>query len=273
MRRKFHVFLLSVTLSAGILTTQLNSTVVDARNKTFYQQVSMDTYQKAITKGFLGRAYGVGGGRYICNTYVEKALENVANDDLKKEGIAFKDVKITKGKKGTPTSYDWKSYRVRFTYTDSVYDKKDKSYHWNTESTVTILNKKNRGTKKNKLELGDVLTYGGSNSHVALYFGKYDSKKEVMKRLVELGVYKPSELKKKRDRYVNKKGRPIIREYEGGGTHWRIHATYKGLLIDNAIVSKRSNGTSSFGRWTKAIPTGFTVCNEFSNKLIKSNTP
>lgn len=262
MRRKFHVFLLSVTLSAGILTTQLNSTVVDAGTKTFQQDISQDAYQKAITKGFLGHGYGVGGGRYVCNTYVEKALENVANDDLKKEDQAFKDVKITKGKKGTPTSYDWKSYKVRFTYTNSIYDEEDKSYHWNTESTVTNLNKKNKGTKRSKLELGDVLTYGGGNNHIALYFGEYDSKKDVMKRLVELGVYKPSELKKKKDRYVNKKGRPIIREYKGGGTHWRVHATYKGLLIDNAIISKRSNGTSSFGKWTKAIPTGFTVYKE-----------
>ena len=56
-----------------------------------------------------------------------------------------------------------------------------------------------------------------------------------------------------------KKGKPIIRKYNGCGTKWRIHATSKGLLIDNAIVSKHSNGTSSFGKWTKTIASGFTV--------------
>lgn len=262
MKRRKHVFLLTFALTAGIFALPISSTSVEAQTKTFQQQVSEDSYQKAITKGFLGRSYGVGGGRYVCNTYVEKALESVSNNDLSKESIAFKNIKISKGKKGVPTSYDWKDYNVRITYTESVYNEANNSYQWNTKSTVTSLNKKNKGTSLKNLELGDVLTYGKSGGHVALYFGAYADKEDVMDRLVELGVYKASDLKKRSDRYVNKKGKPIIREYAGCSGYWRVHATSHGLLIDNAIVSKRSNGTSSFGKWTKAIPSGFTVQDE-----------
>lgn len=272
MKRKTQVFIISTAIIMSVFTCQIFSTSVDAKTKTFSQQVSRDSYQKAITKGFLGRAYGVGGGRYICNTYVEKALENISNDNLKKEDAAFKNVQITnsrkikKGKPQPPTSYDWRNYRVCFTYTDSVYDEKKDTYHWNTKSTVTSLSKKNKGTSLRKLSLGDVLTYGTHGGHVALYFGEYDSKKDVMDRLTELGVCKQSQVRKKSDRYVNKKGRTIVREYPNAGNHWRIHATNKGLMIDNAIVSKRSNGTSSFGRWTKAIPSGFEVYDEIVKK-------
>ncbi len=262
--KKYHI-LLTFLLSGGILTGQLFSTPVDASARVFQQEVSQDEYQKAITKGFLGRRYGVGGNRYICNTYVESALENLSAT-LDASDAAFKNVHITNGQKNkkkkkkkisTPTSYDWTSFRIRFTYTKSVYDEETDSYSWDNKTTTTSIRRKNKGTKRKNLEMGDVLTYGSRGGHVALYFGKYETKKDVMKRLVELGVYKPSELRKRKDRYVNKKGRPIIREYQGGGCHWRIHATNKGLLIDNAIISKRSNGTSSFGKWHKTIPSGY----------------
>lgn len=266
MKRKIHVFLLTFALTAGIFTTQISSTTVESSTKTFSLQISQDSYQKAITKSFLGKAYGVGSGKYVCNTYVEKALENVSNNNLKKEESAFKNIKITKGKKGIPTSYDWNDYKVRITYTESVYDEEKNTYYWNSENTVTSLNKKNKGTSLSKLELGDVLTYGTQGGHVALYFGEYASKKEVLERLIELGVYKASDLTKKKDRYVNKKGRPVIREYPGCGDHWRVHATSHGLLIDNAIVSKSSNGTSSFGKWSKAIPSGFKVRDDLIEK-------
>lgn len=272
MKGKTQVFILTIITTASIFTSQFSSTVVDAKTGTFSQKVSQDSYQKSITKGFLGRAYGVGGGRYICNTYVEKALENISNKNLKNADSAFKNVQITnsrkkkKGKPQPPTSYDWRSYRVCITYTDSVYDEKKETYHWNKKSTVTTLCKKNKGTSLNKLALGDVLTYGSHGGHVALYFGEYDGKKEVMERLTELGVCNRSRLRKRKDRYVNTKGRTIIREYPNAGNHWRVHATNKGLMIDNAIVSKRSNGTSSFGKWTKAIPSGYEVFDEIIKK-------
>lgn len=273
MNRKNQVIITALALSVSIFTTQIFSTEVDAKTKTFSQQVSQDSYQKALVKGFLGRSYGVGGGKYICNTYVEKALGNISNDNLKDKESAFKDVKITntkktkKEKEQPPTSYDWKDYKVRITYTDSVYDSAKQKYCWNKKSTTTLLNKKNKGTSLNRLELGDVLTYGTNGGHVALYFGRYSSKEEVIERLVELGIYKTSDLKKKSDRYVNKKGKTIVREYPNAGQHWRVHATYKGLMIDNAIVSKSSNGTSSFGKWTKSIPSGFKV---YSGQLSAS---
>lgn len=261
MRNKKYRILTVFLLSSGILTSQFFSTAVDVSAKTFQQNVSQDAYQKAITKGFLGRRYGVGGNRYLCNTYVESALENLSVK-LNAEDAAFKNVRITKGKKATPTSHDWTSFRIRFTYTKSVYDQETDSYFWDDKKTTTTLRHKNKGTKLRNLEMGDVLTYGSGGGHVALYFGKYKTKRAVMKRLVELGVYKASDLRKRKDRYVNRKGHPIIREYRGGGCHWRIHATNKGLLIDNAIVSKRSNGTSSFGRWHKTIPSGYRCAEE-----------
>lgn len=266
MNRKNRVFMVTLTMTVNLFAFQCFSTTVDAKNKIFSQQISQDSYQKAITKGFLGRAYGVGGGRYICNTFVEKALENVSNDNLEDKETAFKNINISnntkkKKKKEAPTSYDWKDYNVCITYTDSVYDSEKNTYHWATKATVASLNKKNKGTSLKKLELGDVLTYGKNGGHVALYFGNYATKEDVFARLVELGVYKTSDLKKKKDRYVNKKGKTIIREYPYASQHWRIHATNKGLMIDNAIVSKHSNGTSSFGKWTKSIPSGFKVYN------------
>ena len=258
MRNKALKLLFIFSITTCFCASSIFSTAVDAKTQDTSLLVTEDAYQKAITKGFLGRGYGVGGGRYLCNTYVESALENVSNDNLNNKESAFKDIQISKGKKGTATSYDWKNASVRLTYTDSVYNEEEGTYQWNDESTVSLLNK-NKGTKVKDLALGDVLTYGRNGGHVALYFGEYQDKEEVYERLIELGIYKKSDLKKCGDRYSNKKGRPIIREYIDGGSHWRIHATNKGLLIDNAIQSKRSNGTSSFGKWTKAIPSGINV--------------
>ncbi len=263
MKRKALKSLFIYSITTILSLSSVFSTEVDAKSQNTTLLVTEDAYQKAITKGFLGRGYGVGGGRYLCNTYVESALENISNDNLKKEENAFKDIQISKGKKGTATSYDWKNAKVRLTYTESIYNEEDDTYQWNEKSTVSLLNQ-NKGTKLNNLALGDVLTYGTSGGHVALYFGEYEDKEEVYERLIELGIYDKSDLKKSRDRYSNRKGRPIIREYEGSGTHWRIHATNKGLLIDNAIQSKSSNGTSSFGKWTKAIPSGITVYTELT---------
>ncbi len=262
MRKKLSKNLLIYSITTILSVSFVFSTAVDANSLSTHLLVSEDAYQKAITKGFLGRGYGVSGGRYLCNTYVESALENISNDNLNKEENAFKNIQISKGKKGTATSYDWKNAKVRLSYTESIYNKKEDSYQWNKKTTVSFLTK-NKGAVKSELALGDVLTYGINGGHVALYFGEYADKEEVYERLVELGIYKKNELKKSADRYSNKKGRPIIREYIGGGTHWRIHATNKGLLIDNAIQSKSSNGTSSFGKWTKVIPSGITVYNEF----------
>lgn len=261
MKRLFYKLLATTLIITSLSCSQNRSTSVDASSKTFHQEISQDVYQKAITKGFLGRSYGVGNGRYVCNTYVGTALENVSTT-LEQKDTAFKNVKITKGKKGLPTSLDWKEYNVKISYTESIYDEDSNTYFWNTEDTVTRINKKNKGTSLTSLELGDVLTYGVHGGHVALYFGKYDNMKEVKDRLIELGVFKDSDLKKRGDRYVNKKGKTVLREYTGSGSYWRVHATNSGLLIDNAIRSKRSNGTSSFGKWTKAIPSGYSVAGD-----------
>lgn len=251
-------------LSIGIIASQICSTSVDAASTTFQQQISMDRYQRSIAKGFLGKSYGVGGNRYVCNTYVEKALESLETVSAKENSVAgikniSKNIRIHKGKRNIPTSYDWSAYRVKISYTSGTLNEKTNTYEWDTTKTTTTIKRHNKGTSLKNLSLGDVLTYGQIGGHVALYFGEFNNMSEVASRLVELGVYKKGELKKHSDRYVNKKGKPIIRKYNGCGTKWRIHATSKGLLIDNAIVSKRSNGTSSFGKWKKTIASGFTV--------------
>jgi hypothetical protein len=263
MKRHYQRILLAFSLSAGIFVSQFSSTAVDASSRTFSQQVDQDDYQTTISKGFLGKAYGVGKNRYVCNTYVEKALESLQTTTPKTSSdTGFKDVTIRKGKKGVPTSYDWSAYKVKITYTEGTLDETTGTYLWNSTATTTTIKRHNKGTSLSNLALGDVLTYGKSGGHVALYFGEFEDMSDVVDRLVELGVYDSSDLKKQHDRYVNKSGRPIVRQYEGCGTKWRIHATNKGLLIDNAIVSKSSNGTSSFGKWSKTIESGFTVYNE-----------
>jgi hypothetical protein len=263
MKQKHQRFLLAFSLSVGIFASQFSSTAVDASSGVFSQKIAQDDYQKTISKGFLGKSYGTGKNQYVCNTYVEKALESLQTTTPKNSSdTGFKDINIRKGKKGIPTSYDWSSYRVKITYTAGVLDETTQTYQWNSSSTTTTIKRHNKGTSLSCLALGDVLTYGKSGGHVALYFGEFENMSDVVDRLVELGVYKSSDLKKQRDRYVNKSGKPIVRQYEGCGTQWRIHATSKGLLIDNAIVSKSSNGTSSFGKWSKTVESGFTVYNE-----------
>lgn len=251
-------------LSIGIITSQICSTSVDASNSTFQQQISIDRYQRSIAKGFLGKSYGLGRNQYVCNTYVEKALESLETVSAKENSIAgikniSKKIRVHKGKKNIPTSYDWSAYRVKISYTSGTLNEETNTYKWDNTKTTTTIKRHNKGTSLKNLSLGDVLTYGQSGGHVALYFGEFKNMSEVASRLAELGVYKKGELKKHSDRYVNKKGKPIIRKYNGCGTKWRIHATSKGLLIDNAIVSKHSNGTSSFGKWKKTIASGFTV--------------
>ena len=272
MKHKLARTFVTLALSVGIFASQLCSTSVDAANTTFKQQISLDRYQRSISKGFLGKSYGIGRNRYVCNTYVEKALESLETVSSKESSIAgiktiSKNIRVHKGKKSVPTSYDWSAYRVKISYTSGTLNEETNTYDWKTSKATTTIKRHNKGTSLKKLELGDVLTYGRGGGHVALYFGEFSNMTQVANRLVELGVYKKGELKKHRDSYTNKKGKPIIRNYNGCGTKWRIHATSKGLLIDNAIVSKRSNGTSSFGKWSKTIASGFTIYNDSkSNK-------
>lgn len=264
MKRNLSKTVVTFALSIGIIASQLSSTAVDASRVTFQQKTSIDHYQRSISKGFLGKSYGHGKNQYVCNTYVEKALESVETISPKESSIAgikkvSKNIRVHKGAKYAPTSYDWSAYRVKISYTSGVLDTDSKTYQWNTKKTTTTIKRHNKGTSLKQLALGDVLTYGRTGGHVALYFGEFNNMSDVASRLVELGVYKKGELKKHGNSYVNKKGKPIIRKYIGCGTKWRIHATCSGLLIDNAIVSKRSNGTSSFGKWKKTIASGFSV--------------
>ena len=249
MRRNKRHVLTAIALTLGIVTSQfgISSPAAQAASKTYFAQtVTEEAYQKAITKGFLGKAYGVGGGRYVSNTYVGAALAKVPS--YNRQTTTIKNLKVKNRGKYVPTSYDWTRANVRYTYHDKQLHK---------TKTVSI-KKKNKGTSLRSLEMGDVLTYGSGGGHVALYFGEFKNARAVINRLVSLGVYKSSQIHKSGHRYRDNHGRVILHDYHTG-THWRVHATNSGLLIDNAVVSRHSNGTSSFGRWSKTIPSGFTT--------------
>ena len=111
MKHKLARTFVTLALSVGIFASQLCSTSVDAANTTFKQQISLDRYQRSISKGFLGKSYGIGRNRYVCNTYVEKALESLETVSSKESSIAgiktiSKNIRVHKGMKSVPTSYD-----------------------------------------------------------------------------------------------------------------------------------------------------------------------
>lgn len=106
------------------------------------------------------------------------------------------------------------------------------------------------------MELGDVIVYGkgSASTHIAIYFGEFESAEAVRDYLIKMGIYKKNDLKKNFDGKYTYKGKTIIRAYTDSD-QWRIHSTYKGILIDNDIKGK-SAYTSSFGSWKWTFPSG-----------------
>lgn len=232
----------NATVSAEAATngTEKNLAVVQENN-----------YRKTLCKGFLGKSYGsvVDGIRCDCSGYTRAALNRMESKG--KNGTALKDVQV-----GATSSSAWVG-GSSITYTTGVAE--DGEISWAKQTKLAIGKKSSGASKLSDLELGDVVVYGrgSSTTHVAVYFGKFASMDEVKDYLEELGLYDRGTLKKVSGGKYQLNGRTVIRQY-GSSSYWRIHATSRGILIDNDIAGT-SPYTSSFGSWKWTFSSGINV--------------
>lgn len=232
----------NATVSAEAATngTEKNLAVVQENN-----------YRKTLCKGFLGKSYGsvVDGIRCDCSGYTRAALNRMESKG--KNGTALKDVQV-----GATSSSAWVG-GSSITYTTGVAE--DGEISWAKQTKQSIGKKTTGASKLSDLELGDVVVYGrgSSTTHVAVYFGKFASMDEVKDYLEDLGLYDRGTLKKVSGGKYQLNGRTVIRQY-GSSSYWRIHATSRGILIDNDIAGT-SPYTSSFGNWKWTFSSGINV--------------
>ncbi len=213
--------------------------------------VQEDNYRKTLCKGFLGKSYGsvVDGIRCDCSGYTRAALNRMESKG--KNGTALKDVEVA-----ATSSSAWVS-GSSITYTTGVAE--DGEITWAKQTKQSIGKKTTGASKVSDLKLGDVVVYGrgSSTTHVAVYFGKFSSMDEVKDYLEDLGLYNQGTLKKVSGDKYQLNGRTVIRQY-GSSSYWRIHATSRGILIDNDIAGT-SPYTSSFGSWKWTFSSGIHV--------------
>lgn len=230
----------AVSAEAATNNTEKNLAVVQENN-----------YRKTLCKGFLGKSYGsvVDGIRCDCSGYTRAALNRMESKG--KNGTALKDVQV-----GAASSSAWVG-GSSITYTTGVAE--DGEISWAKQTKRAIGKKSSRASKLSDLELGDVVVYGrgSATSHVAVYFGKFASMDEVKEYLEELGLYDQGDLRKAGGNKYLANGRTVIRQY-GSSSYWRIHATSRGILIDNDIAGT-SPYTSSFGNWKWTFSSGINV--------------
>lgn len=230
----------AVSAEAATNGTEKNLAVVQENN-----------YRKTLCKGFLGKSYGsvVDGIRCDCSGYTRAALNRMESKG--KNGTALKDVQV-----GATSSSAWVG-GSSITYTTGVAE--DGEISWAKQTKQSIGKKTTGASKLSDLELGDVVVYGrgSSTTHVAVYFGKFASMDEVKDYLEDLGLYDRGTLKKVSGGKYQLNGRTVIRQY-GSSSYWRIHATSRGILIDNDIAGT-SPYTSSFGNWKWTFSSGINV--------------
>lgn len=230
----------AVSAEAATNGTEKNLAVVQENN-----------YRKTLCKGFLGKSYGsvVDGIRCDCSGYTRAALNRMESKG--KNGTALKDVQV-----GATSSSAWVG-GSSITYTTGVAE--DGEISWAKQTKQSIGKKTTGASKLSDLELGDVVVYGrgSSTTHVAVYFGKFSSMDEVKDYLEDLGLYDRGTLKKVSGGKYQLNGRTVIRQY-GSSSYWRIHATSRGILIDNDIAGT-SPYTSSFGSWKWTFSSGINV--------------
>lgn len=230
----------AVSAEAATNGTEKNLAVVQENN-----------YRKTLCKGFLGKSYGsvVDGIRCDCSGYTRAALNRMESKG--KNGTALKDVQV-----GATSSSAWVG-GSSITYTTGVAE--DGEISWAKQTKQSIGKKTTGASKLSDLELGDVVVYGrgSSTTHVAVYFGKFSSMDEVKGYLEDLGLYDRGTLKKVSGGKYQLNGRTVIRQY-GSSSYWRIHATSRGILIDNDIAGT-SPYTSSFGSWKWTFSSGIRV--------------
>lgn len=230
----------AVSAEAATNGTEKNLAVVQENN-----------YRKTLCKGFLGKSYGsvVDGIRCDCSGYTRAALNRMESKG--KNGTVLKDVQV-----GATSSSVWVG-GSSITYTTGVAE--DGEITWAKQTKQSIGKKTTGASKLSDLELGDVVVYGrgSSTTHVAVYFGKFSSMDEVKDYLEDLGLYDRGTLKKVSGGKYQLNGRTVIRQY-GSSSYWRIHATSRGILIDNDIAGT-SPYTSSFGNWKWTFSSGINV--------------
>lgn len=230
----------AVSAEAATNGTEKNLAVVQENN-----------YRKTLCKGFLGKSYGsvVDGIRCDCSGYTRAALNRMESKG--KNGTALKDVQVE-----ATSSSAWVG-GSSITYTTGVAE--DGEITWAKQTKQSIGKKTTGASKLSDLELGDVVVYGrgSSTTHVAVYFGKFSSMDEVKDYLEDLGLYDRGTLKKVSGGKYQLNGRTVIRQY-GSSSYWRIHATSRGILIDNDIAGT-SPYTSSFGNWKWTFSSGINV--------------
>ena len=230
----------TVSAQAATNSTEKNAAVVQE-----------DNYRKTLCKGFLGKSYGsvVDGIRCDCSGYTRAALNRMESKG--KNGTALKDVEV-----GATSSRAWVS-GSSISYTTGIAE--DGEITWAKQTKQSIGKKTTGASKLSDLELGDVVVYGrgSSTTHVAVYFGKFASMDEVKDYLEEIGIYDQGDLRKVSGNKYQLNGRTVIRQY-GSSPYWRIHATSRGILIDNDIAGT-SPYTSSFGNWKWTFSSGINV--------------
>lgn len=213
--------------------------------------IQEDNYRKTLCKGFLGKSYGavVDGIRCDCSGYTKAALERM---NSKNNLGSFKDYYV----KARCTASWVSGSSISYTSGQII----DGSMKWNKKKTTAKVGKNNKNASKaSSLELGDVLVYGkgSSSTHIAIYFGEFDSAKEVRDYLVDIGVYSKNDLKKVSNTKYTYKGRTVICQYSDSN-YWRIHSTNSGILIDNDVKNKCPY-TASFGNWKWTFDSGITT--------------
>lgn len=244
-------------LVAGVLLTAvvLGSTAAPAQAAVDHKEAAIipaDTYRKTLCQGFLGKSYGsvIDGIRCDCSGYTRAALNRLKNNGNR--GDALKNVVVS-----AKCTRDWvNGSSISFTTGTAVESDDGDSVLWDNRTQLSIGRKGTGASGLDDLELGDVVVYGKGNasSHIAVYFGEFSSIDEVKDYLEDIGLYSAGSLKKSGGNKYVYNGRTIIRRY-GSSTHWRVHSTCSGIMIDNDIAGT-SGYTSSFGKWQWTFDTG-----------------
>ena len=253
MKKHFNTILLKQIISflfISILLFHTFSTIISAKCSEMSQMnyIQEDNYRKTLCKNFLGKPYGavVDGIHCDCSGYTKAALERM---NSKNNLGSFKNYNI----KARSTAAWVSGSSISYTSGQII----DGSIQWNKKKTTAKVGKNNKNTSQAaSLELGDVLVYGkgSSSTHIAIYFGEFDSAKEVRDYLIDIGIYSKNDIKKASNTKYTYKGRTIIRQYSDSN-YWRIHATNSGILIDNDVKNKCPY-TASFGSWKWTFDSG-----------------
>lgn len=249
---QYILILICVALFMGIALVEQD--VEAARKKATITQesgyiIDQDALRKIMTKK-LGTPYY----KMDCSTYANWVVEHMDNNKLGDNAV--KNIKIIAGR----SSYAWETKgAIIITYKHAVYKEKRGKWVWSKKKTIALnncitkwktYNNKMYNKQAKSLKVGDALLY---EDHIALYFGKFDSAKQVVTYLrKKCGMKKITKSRTAKGLPCYKyKGRTILVDYPDCGNYWRIHSTSgHGVIIDNDLTFH--NGTYG-GRWRAKV--------------------